>query len=127
MQLFSCTPTVQAVDPDGKRFHYVSRSVMATKETTVLLDHHSAFFMPSPADRVEMEVYSSKGGFTHTQIPQKFQYVMGTGIVYKKEEGERAKAQISFSGLLLQIEAPQEALSGICEGEENLLLAVRVI
>lgn len=127
MKVFSEIGRIKAIDPDGKKFDQVSRALITSESSQIYLDYHSGLFVPKPSDSVEIALYSNRDGFDHNSIPQKFGYVMCGGVIYRQEPEGAANVliEISFSGLLMQLVIPKEALFST-EAHREFFVAARI-
>ncbi|KAH9386875.1 DNA-directed RNA polymerases I, II, and III subunit RPABC3 [Nematocida major] len=124
MKIFSESFTLTEVDPDGKVFDEVSRGVFMHDKCSVLLDYHSGLFMGKKTDRVEISLFSDENNFSEKDIPEKYTYLMGNGLVYKKTvQNSRQVLDISFSGLLARLEAPVGRIKDI-QANRRLYLGI---
>ncbi|EHY65781.1 DNA-directed RNA polymerases I, II, and III subunit RPABC3 [Nematocida ausubeli] len=104
MQIFAESFTLSAVDVDGKVFDEVSRGVFTNDGVTLLMDYHTGLFCHKKMDRVNIAIFTEEEDFTEKDIPEKYAYLMGNGVVYQtKTDGNRQIIDISFSGLLVNI------------------------
>ncbi|KAI5188482.1 DNA-directed RNA polymerases I, II, and III subunit RPABC3 [Nematocida sp. AWRm77] len=101
MKLFSEVFTLSEIDPDGKMFDEVSRVLFKSGSTTVYLDYYAPVMKYKKMDKVEIALFSNENGFSEKSIPEKYEYLMGGGVVYKKEDTPTGQqVEISFSGML---------------------------
>ncbi|EIJ88222.1 DNA-directed RNA polymerases I, II, and III subunit RPABC3 [Nematocida parisii] len=105
MQIFVNSFTLSDIDVDGKAFDEVSRGVFTNESTTLIMDYHAGLFNHKKMDKVNIALFSEEADFTEKDIPEKYGYLMGNGIVYEtKINGNRQTIDISFSGLLVSLD-----------------------
>ncbi|KAI5191523.1 DNA-directed RNA polymerases I, II, and III subunit RPABC3 [Nematocida minor] len=105
MKIFSESFTLSEIDPDGKAFDEVSRGVFVSEGCRMLMDYHTGLFTHKKMDRVNVAIFSDEDNFSEKDIPEKYSYLMGNGVIYKTEIKDRTKTvDISFSGLLVRME-----------------------
>lgn len=128
MQVLCETLQVEAIDPDGKKFDNVSRALLKSPSSTIYLDYHSGLFTPQVADTVEIVVYKDTAGFDPDTIPEKYNYLMGNGVVYtlEPEAGDKLRIVTSFSGLLMHIVGKKNVFSELVK-EGEFYIAARVL
>lgn len=104
MKVFADIFTLSEIDPDGKVFDEVSRGVFESEQATIYMDYHIGLLKCKKMDKVEIVIFSNENKFSEKDIPEKYHYLLGNGVMYKNEEkyGEQI-LDISFSGLLVQI------------------------
>ncbi|OAG29962.1 DNA-directed RNA polymerases I, II, and III subunit RPABC3 [Nematocida displodere] len=114
MRIYSDTYTLSEVDKDGKVFDDVSRGYFKSSTGTLYLDYHSKLFPFKKLDRIEISIFSDENGFSETDVPEKYEYLMGNGVLHlKKEKNQNDIAEIYFSGLLALLETPKQAIKGL--------------
>lgn len=112
MKLFSDVFTLSEVDPDGKVFDEVSRVLFKSDSATLYLDYYAPVLKYKKMDRVEIALFSSDSGFSEEHVPEKYEYLMGGGVVYKNEDGPNGQQlEVSFSGLLALFNLPARQLT----------------
>lgn len=111
MKIFSKLFTFSEIDPDGKAFDEVSRGVFVSDDCTLTLDYHTKLFNHKKMDQMEISIFSDENGFNEKNIPEKYTYLIGNGIIYKTTiEKNRKIIDISFSGMLSRLEVSPEML-----------------
>lgn len=111
MKIFAESFTFSEIDPDGKAFEETSRGVFLSNECTLHMDYHTGLLKTKKMDRVNIAIFSDENNFSEKNIPEKYTYLMGNGVIYKTTMKNRRKViDISFSGLLVRIDVDAERM-----------------
>ncbi|KAI5185781.1 DNA-directed RNA polymerases I, II, and III subunit RPABC3 [Nematocida homosporus] len=104
MKILADVCSLVEIDPKGKMFDDVSRGILKSDQTTFHIDFHTGLLKCKKMDKLEIAIFSNDNKFNESNIPDKYNYLMGNGVVYKRDIKDGVYVvDMSFSGLLVQI------------------------
>lgn len=127
MKVFSDIFSLSEIDPDGKIFDEVSRGLFTSEQATMYMDYHTGLLKCKKMDKMEIAIFSNENKFAEKDVPEKYHYLLGNGVLYRKEEKDGEQIlDISFSGLLVQLKQKEFRIKDI-DQSKRLFLGVSTI
>lgn len=114
MQVYTGYFTLVETDKDGKMFDNVSRSLLKSDAGTILMDYHSTYLECNETEQLEVTLFLQSDTFTDRDIPDKYTYLMGNGLVFDVNDLENEdQFDIYFSGMFVRLTIPKNAAKGL--------------